>query len=139
MVGPTITIQEAADRVERHIRDVTGAIPGARLEPVGRPLTVPCGGIVGGPEDGRAYASRAYFVRDVTAQRNDATFDAVIDYWAANGYSVDTTASEQGIVRATAPDGTQVDVQESTDDTRTLSLGAASPCVWPDGTPPPGR
>lgn len=136
MAGPTITAREAADRVERHIRDLAAAIPGARLEPVGPPLTVPCGGIVGGEEDGRVYASRSYYVRDIPAERNETTIQTAIDHWTANGYTVDTTAREQGIVRATASDGTHVDVQESTDQTRTLSLGASSPCVWPDGTPP---
>lgn len=136
MAGPTITVQEAAERVERHIRDLAAALPGIRLEPIGRLLTPPCGGIVGGREDGRVYASRSYFVLDLPADRNDDTVQAVLDHWAAEGYAVSTASREHGTVRAAAPDGTQVDVRESLDATRTLSIGATSPCVWPDGTPP---
>lgn len=131
----TITVQEADQRVERHLREVTAAIPAQRLEPLSPPLTTPCGGIIGGPDDGRVTASRSYWLRDIAPDQADAAVQAAIDYWTANGYQVSTRSRQQGIVRAAAPDGTTELVMQRTPK-GDVTLVADSICVWPDGNRP---
>lgn len=131
----TITLVEAAARVEQHLSEVAAVLPGARLESVSGPRTVPCGGIVGGPE-GLEYATRYYWIRDVPTERNAVVFEAALAFWLANGYTVGTDARDQGYLSVGAPDGTGLDLQVGADSARTLSIGASSRCVWPDGTPP---
>lgn len=130
----TITVQEADARVERHIREVAAALPGARLEPLSEPLKVPCGGIVGGPDNGMVYASRSYQFRGIAADQIDAAIDTAIGYWTANGYQVRTDARTQGYIQADAPDGTWLPLQNATEGY--LTIAAYSICVWPDGLRP---
>lgn len=131
----TITLAEADARVVQHVRAVAAVLPGARVEDRSGPRTVSCGGIVGGPE-GLVYAARYYWVRDIPPERNAEVFEVALGFWLANGYTLGTDARDQGYLSVGAPDGTGVFIQEGGDSARTLSTGARSPCVWPDGIPP---
>lgn len=126
----TITVAEADARLEHHIRQVAAALPTHRLEPLGRPLTTLCGGVLGGVEDGRVTASRSYWLRDLPVEQGEATLDAAVAYWTAHGYEVFTRSRHQGIVSALAPDGTTGLSMQRNDNTGDVTIGADSLCVW---------
>jgi hypothetical protein len=140
MPEPTITADEAATRVEQHIRDVTAALPGARLEVQEASSISPCTA----PNDrgplGRVYASRSYWVRDIPQERNPETFDTALNHWTSNSYTVLVDARPQRAfvrVEAPAPDFTTLTLRSSVDGQGILSIVASSPCLLPDGNPAP--
>jgi hypothetical protein len=99
MPEPTITADEAATRVEQHIRDVAAALPGARLEVFRESHISPCTAPNGGGPLVRVFAARSYWVRDIPQERNPETFDTALNHWTSNGYTVLTDSLPAGPVR----------------------------------------
>lgn len=142
----TITVREADARIESHLRAIAAAIPAQDLQsldprrdpggrPLAEPLVAPCGGVLGGAEDGRVTVSRAYALDDIPTSQVDAAIQTAVDYMTAHDYTITTMALDQGLVRAAAPDGTTALVIQRTVDGY-VTIGADSSCVWPDGTRP---
>lgn len=136
----TITADQAAARVERHLRDFAAAIPGARLEEFGGPSIGDCDQPNDGGPLGRVIAENGYWVRDIPQERNPATFDLALRYWTEHGFRI-LTDKRPGrafiSVEAPSPDFTGMSLRESGDGHGVLSVTASSDCVWPNGTPAP--
>ena len=136
----TITAEQAADRVEGHVRAFVAALPGARLE-VSRPSHIdPCNQPLDGGSLGRVFAGATWWVRDVPPERNAEVFDLALRFWAESRWTVlnDFRPQRQSVyAEAPDPDFTGIALKESVDGSRTLSISSSSPCVWPDGSPPP--
>ncbi|MBN6053728.1 hypothetical protein JYK22_17445, partial [Nonomuraea sp. RK-328] len=79
--------------------------------------------------------SRAYWLRDVPRSDNMAISQQVRTYWEDHGHRVTSVggAGNPGVTGETSPDGFLMTLTWAEGDN--LYLGAASPCVWPDGHP----
>lgn len=86
---------------------------------------------------GRYEVGRTYWLDGLPAGSNGEVVDALYQYWVNNGYRVLTderSASEMFVSVEHNGDAFRMSVTESFGGD--LSLGASSPCVWPDGVPP---
>jgi len=137
-VKNTITRQEANDRVDKYISDsVTSLAPSPRLEPLGREDAGDCSDPTDNGPLGRVIASRDYWLRDVPKSRNAEVVASLVRWWQDHDFVVrnDDRPKENWVLVENRVDGFRMSVQESSQGD--LSLGATSPCVWPNGTPAP--
>lgn len=133
----TLTEQEAAARAEEHIKQAVAALP---IEPT---LTLQYADSAecldptdNGPR-GRYQIGKTYWLDSLPSDRNAELVDTLYRYWVANGYRVLTderSASDMFVSVESETDEFRMSVKESVEGD--LSLGASSPCVWPDGVPP---
>ena len=134
----TITQDEAADKVWEHINGVMSSLPDeAELETRQGMNFASCDDPTdGGPKD-RITVSERLWIRGLPAEENEANIELMYDYWINNGYRV---------LRDERPDKLSISVEDEEDafrvslrvsDQGSLSIGASSPCVWPEGTPNP--
>jgi hypothetical protein len=134
--GETITEDEAADKAQEHIDGAVAALPGsAELEDFGGVNTASCDDPTdGGPKD-RVTVSVAYWIRGLAVEDNKANADLLYEYWTANGYQVldDSRPDDLFVSVGHEEDSFVMSIQESKQGS--LSMGAASPCVWPEGRP----
>jgi hypothetical protein len=114
----TMTEDEAAQRAEEHIRGAVEALPVKPVLTLLRADSAECLDPTDGGPRGRYEVSRSYWLDDLPEERNAEFVDALYEYWTANDYR----------------DAFRMSVKQSVEGD--LSLGASSPCVWPDGTPP---
>lgn len=102
----TITVEEASVRVEEHLRALESALPGARLEVQDPPAIDQCNQPTDGGPLGRVTATRAYWIRDVPAERNAEMYEIALAFWADRGYRllVDKRRPDGAFVQVEAPD-----------------------------------
>jgi hypothetical protein len=137
----TITQAQALARVERLIRDTAAAItPAPRLELI--PSSVPPSMCLHENESQQQVViSRSYWLRDVSKSQNMAIARQIESYWEKQGHRIVSTGGfavgHPSIGGSSRPDHFNLALTWAEGDH--LYLGAASTCVWPDGTPPPGR
>ena len=134
----TITQDEAAEKIEQHVTDAVAALPDTvELEPLGPVAFASCDDPTdGGPKD-RVTVSQRQWLTGLPAEDNEQNADLLYDYWVSNGYRVihDLRPDELFVTAESETDAFNVSVQAS--DEGSLSIGASSPCVWPEGTPKP--
>lgn len=134
----TITQDEAADKVKEHIDGVMSSLPDeAELETRQGMNYASCDDPTdGGPKD-RVTVSERLWIRGLPSEENESNIELMHDYWANNGYQVihDLRPDELFVTVENETDAFNVSVQVS--DEGSLSIGASSPCVWPEGTPKP--
>lgn len=137
-MDPTLNTQQATDRVQQHIDDAVAVIePTPRLEPESF-LDMPCDPPSDNGPLGRIVVSRGYWLRDIPPERNAEVFAAVERRWVDNGWVVladDTDSQDAFLSVENRADAFRMSLSSSVDGQ--LSLGATSPCIWPDGTPDP--
>ncbi|WP_083753627.1 hypothetical protein [Actinosynnema sp. ALI-1.44] len=134
----TITQQEANNRAEKYTQDAAASLtPPPRLEPLSRFDDTECDDPSDNGPLGRVYASRRYWLRDVPRERNAEVAEALVRWWTSHDFVVlsDKRPRENWISVENKNDGFSMSIQESVNGD--LSLGATSPCVWPNGTPAP--
>jgi hypothetical protein len=75
-----------------------------------------------------------YLLKDIPAVNNPEILDSVNSYAAAHHY---LPLSQHGDFRSyrNPMDGFEVSIDQNAEGG--LSLGVDTPCVWPNGTPPP--
>lgn len=87
---------------------------------------------------GRVSVAKVFWLRELPTERTDELFNAMHSYWLSHDYRVLSDQREQG--------GPALFVENNADAFRMslqtnvrgeLTISATSPCVWPDGTPPP--
>jgi hypothetical protein len=136
---PTITQAQALARVERLIRDTAAAItPAPRLELI--PSSVPPSMCLHDDESQeQVVISRSYWLRDIPQSDNMSISRQVRAYWEKQGHVIVAAgnANNPDLSGSSRPDHFNLALTWAEGDH--LYLGAASTCVWPDGTPPPGR
>lgn len=137
MNDPTITQDQALDRVEQLIRDTATALkPRPRLE------LIPHGT---GADDclhpdepkGKVTVNRAYWLRDIPESENMNISKQVRAYWQEFGHRI-VAAGGTGnpdLSGESKPDGFTLALTWAAGDN--LYLAATSPCVWPEGSAPP--
>lgn len=142
MFHPTITQQQAADRVEQILRGTAdGLTPRPRLE-VAKEVSY-IGSCLADPDDtadARKQVVRTYWLRDISERDYASIGEQILRLWKRQGYAINDTpgvgTSEPNIHAVTQDDFLLELAWTGSGD---LSIGASSPCLWPDGTPPPGR
>jgi len=137
---PTITEQQAADRAENYVEDVTSLMqPRPRLE-IQSSLTQECTQPSDGGPLGRVSVSRVYWLRDVSPSAFPGLFAAAERYWSAPTWRVLEDQSDRKPDPTIWVENSQTGFRmrlETSLDGQQLALGAVSPCVWPNGTPEP--
>jgi len=135
---PTITKAQALKRVEELIRDTTGALhpkPNLELYPPSVNDHRCLDPTDGGSED-RIEVGREYYLRDVPKDQLRAVLEQVKTYWLKQGHLVDADGIDKLVLYGRSrPDDYPMSVTWSGNDV--LAIGVGSPCIWPDGTPPP--
>lgn len=134
--GETMTEDEAAEKVQEHVDGVLAALPEeAEIEARQGPNFAACDDPTDGGSKGRVTVSETFWVRGLPVEDNGTNIDLMYEYWTDNGYQ---------ILRDKRPEKMSVTVEHEEDSFRmgvrvsnkgSLSLGASSPCVWPDGKP----
>jgi hypothetical protein len=137
----TITQRQADERVEQILRQTSAKLhPKPHLE-LFRPASQPyhCDDRENAGDDPRMVASRTYWLRDVAVEHNVSIGDQIKKIWEQQGYLI-TTAQGMGTDQPNLTGRTRPDdflIALSAGDNGQLSIGATSPCVWPNGTPEP--
>jgi len=135
--SPTLTLDQASQRMTANVASVVAGMPvKPRLEPNGGLSSTPCdGGLAGSPTNIRVQPAEGYFLRDVPADRNPEIFASVKEFAAAHGFQ--PRSSDKSSAAYADHDGFGIQIQESVEGSRGLSLNVSAPSIWPDGTPPP--
>jgi hypothetical protein len=140
--GKTITYTAADVRVKQLIQDTAMQItPKPRLELIGGLSGVnPCTNPADGGSTKRIVVGQSYWLRGIPKDQLEAVATQVKDYWQGQRFLIEgTTGFGQGqptIFARSYPDNFVLSLDWSANDV--LILGAASECIWPEGTPQPG-
>jgi hypothetical protein len=138
-MSPTLDEQQATDRVQQHIDDTVAIIqPMPRLERQSFVDSQPCDIPSDNGPLGRISVGHVYWLREIPVERNAEVFAAVERYWVSNGWVIltDDTSSENPFLSVeNRADSFRMSLEASIDGQ--LSIGASSPCIWPNGTPEP--
>jgi hypothetical protein len=138
-MDPTLNEQQATDRVQQHIDDTVAVIqPPPRLEPQSLVDSQQCDLPSDNGPLGRIEVGRTYWLRDIPVERNSDVFAAVERYWTNNGWVIlsdDTNPAAPFLSVENRQDAFRMSLSSSIDGQ--LSIGASSPCIWPNGTPEP--
>lgn len=136
---PTITEQQATQRVDDYVRQAMTALPPeARLEVLSATSSSSCDDPTDNGPRGRVSVGNIYWVRDLPKESNHQYFDAVTKWWTDHNFGILDNIRD--------PDSNYVWAENKTDGFRMsfsdnpkgeLTLSANSPCVWPNGTPEP--
>ncbi|NUW36417.1 hypothetical protein HTZ77_34155 [Nonomuraea sp. SMC257] len=86
--------------------------------------------------DDKVVIGRAYWLRDVPTSENMSISQQVRAHWEAAGHRIVAVGrpGNPDLSGESRPDGFTLTLTWAEGDN--LYLGAASPCVWPDGRPP---
>jgi hypothetical protein len=137
-----MTEQQAIARAEQMLHQTAAALtPRPRLE-ADRPgsYTGPCLINPNDTADTRVQVTRAFWLRGISPRDNAGIGDQVLRFWKEHGYDVYQTqgvgTSAPNVFAHTPGDNFLISLEWSADGS--LSIGATSPCLWRDGTAPPG-
>lgn len=135
----TITQQEAIERVDRYNAEAIAALPvDPTLTPTLEQLDAECLDPTDNGPRNRIQVAKSYFLDGIPKDNNVAYFDAVRQWWTTHGWRIledDRTDGSRYLWVERNEDGFRMSLQESAEGS--VSLGATSPCIWPDGTPVP--
>lgn len=135
---PTVTQQQAPARVEQLVEETVKAIePKPRLEIYRLSLNVNmCPDPTGDDPENQISVSRDHYLRDIPQNQLLDISRQVRQYWERQEHLITGTAANGlSIFGRFRPDDLLISLQASGDGS--LSLGVSSPCIWPNGTPPP--
>lgn len=132
---PTITLEEANRKVDEYIERAHAQLPDTtKLDERLRFEDDPCDD----PDDqgpgGRKIASRNYEVTGIDASKIPAYFDTLREWWLKNSFHIlENRRKYEFLWVENTEDGFRMTLKAN--DQGRLALIAASPCVWPNGTP----
>lgn len=127
---------EAADRVEEYIDDAAAALPGdVELEPEGDTTFASCDDPTDDGPKGRVIASHVYRLSGLPTEDNEANAELLHQFWTDKGYEIILDRRPERIYISAESSGDAFTIFLRSSVQGTLSLGASSPCVWPDGEP----
>lgn len=132
----TMNQDEAAERVEEYIDDAAAALPGdVELEPEGDTTFASCDDPTDDGPKGRVIASHVYRLSGLPTEANEANAELLHQYWTGKGYEIILDRRPERIYISAESSGDAFTIFLRSSVQGTLSLGASSPCVWPDGEP----
>ncbi|MEV8566815.1 hypothetical protein AB0436_14820 [Streptomyces sp. NPDC051322] len=127
--------------MEQLIRETADALtPRPKLE-LYEPgsATAQCLDPTDGGSEKRRVVSRVYWLRGVGKADNQRLGQQVLHLWKKQGQLI-TSATGVGTDKPEIHGGSKPDdflIALEASDNGWLSIGATSPCIWPQGTPPP--
>jgi type II secretory pathway pseudopilin PulG len=134
----TITQQQANQRAEQYIRDAVSAVfPDAQLEILSAFEDSPCDDPTDNGPRGRIIASRNYWLNAIPADKHADYVNTLVQWWTQHDFTILTDDRPHYVWVENRVDGFRMAVQQTVTGPVRLSLGATSPCVWPNGTPAP--
>ena len=135
-MNPTITETEARDQVEAYVRDAFGVLPAPAARELFSRNRSECTDPTDNGPAGRFEISATYEVTGLKPDTFAAHFEAVLKWWRGHGFTVltDRRPADQYVFARNERDGFDMSLQAN--ELGKLYLGATSPCVWPNGTPP---
>ncbi|MGH4020614.1 MAG: hypothetical protein ACRDT0_15555 [Pseudonocardiaceae bacterium] len=136
----TITQQQAIERVDRYIADAVVALPvDPQLTPTLEQLDGECMDPTDNGPRNRIIVTKGYFLDGIPKDKesNRAYFGALRQWWTSHGFRIleDDRTGDMYLWVENNADGFRMSLQESAEGS--VSLGANSPCIWPNGTPVP--
>lgn len=141
MNQPTITEQQAVDRIEELIQKSVGVIePDPQVELFRPSLNRRiCVGATDGGSEARIIVTRSYYLRGIPKDRVVEVAEQVKTHWEKQGHLI-TGAEGFDIGRPdvsgrSRPDDFLLSLTWTEGDV--LGLAATSTCIWPNGTPSP--
>lgn len=134
---PTMTIEQANQRVEDHLNRVREALPAeARYELKRAEERGPCLDPTDEGSEKRVVANRNYEVLGLPKENIPSYFAAVKAWAGSHDFRVlDNNPPNEYLWLENNTDSFRMAMQAN--DLGKLYLVASSPCVWPDGTPMP--
>lgn len=134
---PTITLAQANHAVDSYIDRAMAQLPAnLTLKERLRLEADPCDDPDDGGALGRKIASRNYEVLGVNPREIPSHFDTLRRWWERSNFRVlDNNPQYEFLWVENNDDGFRMTVKANPEGH--LYLIAASPCVWPNGTPPP--
>ncbi|MGK4580337.1 hypothetical protein [Kitasatospora sp. HPMI-4] len=134
---PTIAKDQATRQVKSYDAEIKTALPGKPQPSTKEPWSLECETTdIPGPK-GRVELSTDTVVASGHPEGNPEIVEAFDNKLVGMGFDLDRRSGNDRVYKNKA-NGFTVGLKESGDDSRTLTLSVASPCVWPDGTPPSG-
>jgi hypothetical protein len=133
----TITLQQAKERVTHYLQWARTAFPAEAKYTEHYTNEGYCDDPTDNGPRGRRTASQDYWIDGIDKTHNAQHFDNMLKQWKSDGWQVLTdNRPKDGYIWVENPaDGFRMALQESAEGS--LSIGATSPCVWPNGTPAP--
>jgi len=133
----TLTKEQAAERADEHIKRAVAALPVDPSLSMQEPLPMECADPSDNGPRGRYTIDRRYRLEDLPKDRNTEFVNTLYQYWKNNNYRIlaDKRARDDKFISVEHNgDGFRMSVTNS--GPGKLTIGASSPCVWPDGVPP---
>lgn len=133
---PTITEQQARDRVEKYIDDTLAVFPASTTKKLDRANRSECTDPTDNGPGGRFEISSTYQLVGLDPASYPNLFDTIVQWWKTHGFTVlhDSRPTDQYVFARNDTDAFDMSLQAN--DLGKIYLGATSPCVWPNGTPP---
>ncbi|MBB4934246.1 hypothetical protein F4561_005066 [Lipingzhangella halophila] len=132
----TLNQEQALERVEQHIGNATANLPDSlHTESLGVIDGASCDDPTDNGPKVRIIVSHKYWLDGLQPEDNEHHAELLHQHWTNNGYTVltDDRPDEIYISVENNEDGFRMSLQESAEGS--LSLGASSPCIWPNGSP----
>lgn len=135
----TLTIEGATHRANEHVKKAVAALP---IEPSLTPRnqmadSMECRDPSDNGPQGRYDVSKRYHLDDIPKERNPEILQTLYKYWENNNYRIlDDDQSRDDKFISVEHDGDAFGMSITESDAGDLTIGADSPCVWPDGVPP---
>lgn len=135
---PTMTQQHASARSEQLIRDTANGI-------TPRPRLVLYQGLTGvnrclvEQDDPRSQVTRTYVLSGI-GDAKASIGEQILRLWKREGFTINDTldiGTSGPLINAATPDDFLIGLD--TTGTGDLSIETSSPCLWPNGTPPPKK
>lgn len=133
----TMTEPQAAQRAQEHIDRAVAALPEQPSLTLQDDSSTECLDPTDNGPRGRYEVGKTYWLDGLPADRNAEFVDALHQHWLASDFRVltDQRSSDNRFVSVeNNDDAFRMSVKQSVEGS--LSLGASSPCVWPNGVPP---
>lgn len=135
---PTLTQQQATQRVDDYVQQALSTLPPAQLEDQEYEPSACDDPTDHGPK-GRVNVSKGYMLWGLPKEQNTQNIDKVRQWALSHNFGIldDSKQPDQFLWMENKQDGFQVTIKESGDESKVMTLIVGSPCVWPNGTPSP--
>ncbi|SFI88858.1 hypothetical protein SAMN05216275_105280 [Streptosporangium canum] len=141
MDGRTMTEAQALARVEQIIKETVAVVrPEPRLDLYAPSLNSNmCLDPTDGGSEDRIVVNRSYYLRGIPQGKISEVVGQIKKHWEQQGYYISgVSANGRNMTGRSRPDDFLLSLLSAYDgDDVVLSMGASSPCIWPDGTPEP--
>lgn len=134
---PTMTLERAKQQVMAYDLDILSTLLGEQQAFVSEPVSSGCESDSDSGPKGRVRLHRTDWALGVVpVDRNPEMFETFRKHLAELGFEPFSKDAGWEYYKNKS-NGFTAERQESSDDTKKLSLTVSSPCVWPNGTPGP--